>query len=234
MRSFKNNVWAWLVMGSVLPAIGCGAYSEPVDSTMLDAVSGGTGGIESGGAPTQTVTFSQGASYTGATDASILKAAPTTKNGSATTCVVDAGSTEAACALRWSLVGIPTSATVVGAQVTVTVSSPSAATFEVYSLKQRWTQANVTWNKFDSTHSWGTPGAKASTDRDPTPVGHVFGTLGQHTFSISPAIVQAWLADSGVNYGLLIANDVDTNGVVFRSSESDNVAEHPMLKVFYQ
>ncbi|HXK17302.1 MAG TPA: DNRLRE domain-containing protein [Polyangiaceae bacterium] len=236
MGSFKQNVWVWLAMGSVLSAIGCGANSEPVDSTMLGIGGvGGTGSSGGGATGVTTATFSQGASYTGATDASIVKAAPTTKYGAATTCIVDAGPTsETACALRWSVAAIPTSATILGAEVTLTVSSPSVAQFNVYKLKQRWTQANVTWNNYDSTHPWGTPGAKASTDRDPTPVGSLSGTLGSHTFSIPAAVVQAWLPDSNANDGLLIANDVDADGVIFRSSESANVAEHPTLTVYYQ
>jgi len=236
MGSFNKSLWAWLVIGSVLPAIGCGAYSEPVDSTMLGEVStGGTGGSGgAGGFSATTLTFSQGASYTGATDASILKGAPTTKNGAATTCIIDGGASESACALRWSLAAIPAGATILQAQVTLTVSSPSNSTLNVYKLKQRWTEANVTWNKFNSTHLWGIPGAKSGTDRDPVPLASVNDASGQWQFTIPTSVVQAWLPDPNLNDGLLLVDTGQTQGVTFRSSESPNVAEHPMLTVTYR
>jgi len=62
----------------------------------------------------------------------------------------------------------------------------------------------------------------------------LLGTLGSQGACIPAAVVQAWLPDSNLNDGLLIANEVETNGINIASSESTNVSDHPKLMVVYQ
>jgi hypothetical protein len=238
MLGLRQRACWGLVLGGVLAAIGCGAEAEPIDSIAQGiggsvATTGGAGGSGGAGGATASVVLSQGAAYTGATDATISKSAPTTNFGSSDTCIVDAGSTERSCALRWTLTGVPPAATIVAAQVDLTVSSPSAASFGVYRVTRRWSEAGVTWNNVSSAVAWDLPGAKGTADRETVPFTSFPGGLGVQSFAIPVDIVQAWLADSSKNDGLMISNAVNTDGVILRSSESATVAEHPKLTVWF-
>jgi hypothetical protein len=121
----------------------------------------------------------------------------------------------------------------VSVRIRCEISSGSNSTFNVHKLNRRWTEANVTWNKFTSTQPWGIPGAKSVTDRDPVPLVSVRESSGWQ-FTIPASVVQAWLPDPNLNDGLLLVDTGQTQGVVFQSSESANVADHPKLTVSYR
>jgi hypothetical protein len=228
--------WVWILVGGGLLAIaGARSASQKNDVGFVAAGGSLAGGPSCMTTGATTATFVQGGSYTGATDATLTKATPDTNDGSSASCVVDAGPTsERSCALRWSLTGIPTTATVLGACAILQVYSGSTKYFPVFALKQRWTQSGVTWNNVSSSVFWQTPGAKGSNDREANPFNAMYGSTIAHQVDIPVEVVQSWLADSNQNFGIIIASDSNTDGISIRSSEHSVMASRPKLIVRYQ
>jgi len=188
-----------------------------------------------------TVSFQQGAlpspSYSGATDATIREASPTTNDGSATTCEADGddgGGADKSCLLKWTISGIPAGSVVHSASITLQATDGSSNTYSLYELKRSWSESSVTWNDATSSTAWGTPGAKGTSDRGSL-LGSVSGSAGSKTIVLNAAgiaLVQAWV-DGTSNNGIIIASSSNTDGIDFASSEHGTVSYRPKLTITY-
>ena len=190
-----------------------------------------------------TVAFQQhalpDASYSGASDATLREAAPNTNEGANTRCLIDgddAGAGDLACALRWSLSGIPAGSTITAANIALNVTNQTGNTYNVYALLRPWNQAQVTWNQAASSSPWATPGAQGASDRGAL-IGSFSGaTVGTLTIPLNAAglsTVQSWLNDSA-NYGVIIAHPTSTDGVDVATSEDTTPGVQPKLTVSYE
>nr|WP_255216100.1 DNRLRE domain-containing protein [Pseudenhygromyxa sp. WMMC2535] len=161
---------------------------------------------------------------------------PNTAKGSVVTCQVDgdAGS-EKWQALRWDVSAIPSGSVIDEVTVTVEVTNKTGSSgYYAYPLSRAWSEANATWNHYDSALAWQVAGASGALDRESTPVAlwapEVTGT---HTLSLNPDLVQTWLDFPALNYGILLANEDNTNGLDFHSGEATTASERPKLTVVY-
>ena len=93
------------------------------------------------------------------------------------------------------------------------------------------TQDGVTWNDYDGTNSWATPGGDF--DAKNSTVSITPTSYGWTIFNITE-ITELWLNDSIPNYGLILIC-YQYHGYVkrFRSSDYSNVTERPKLEIFY-
>lgn len=116
--------------------------------------------------------------------------------------------------------------------------SPGGRIYWAYRVTQPWTENGITWNKYDGTNSWTTPG------------GEYTGTGGASLTMPSSmprwvewdvtTIVEAWIEDSQPNHGFLIKDADETmtrNNWVwasFRSSDySTQPDKNPILEISY-
>ncbi len=121
---------------------------------------------------------------------------------------------------KWDLSSVPEGSIVSSASLTFNVTQASAYEFNLYALKRYWGESTVTWNKYDGTQNWGTPGAAhVEFDRsninlwDTTP--SAFGSTGLATISMNSdgvSVLQSWINDAQLNFGFTIQNYTETAG----------------------
>lgn len=123
---------------------------------------------------------------------------------------VDAGSTEVGL-YRFDISVIPTTATVISAQLEVSTTGDgasfySAGTAIVYRLKEQWTEAEAGFVNRSNVATWTNPGAEAPDSRDPVMLGSFTPTadLMRYPVDLPAAVVQGWVADPATNAGVII------------------------------
>jgi hypothetical protein len=229
------------LVGVFVAVTGCVMQAqdgESLGTTQLALAGAGSGMGGSSGATLFVASFTEGGTYTGASDATIAKGAPTSNYGSDTACTVDGGSTERSCLLHWDVSSIPTNAIVRLANVRLHVYDGSSATFPLYALKKSWPELSVSWNTQNGSTLWSTAGAKHADDRNATSIGSFVGSVGLHTVTLNAtglAAVQSWVSNAAQNYGIIIANATNTNGIHIRSAEATGSGiVRPTLTVTYE
>lgn len=203
------------------------------------AANGGASGGSGAGPVGQLITFVNGAQvngavYTGASDATIEAALPTTNQGAAEDCTADGATQERACLLRWDLSGaLPKSTIVTRAWLKLTVSDVSRASYGAFQVQPAWSEGGVTWTRPQATGSnWATPGAKGASDRGLLVVADISPrTIGQYTIPIDASTVQSWVSHPTTNAGIIFARDDAVDGVSFVSSNTADMASRPTLEV---
>ncbi len=133
---------------------------------------------------------------------------------------------------------IPTTAHIVSAQLQMYQANGSGSgTISAHKLTRSWTEGTkngsgtadgATWKTYDGTNAWTTNGG----DYEATPVSTSEVTAGSDvlvSWEIAP-LVQAWLADSNSNYGVLLkANDLLSH--TFGSKEDSTISKRPKLLI---
>jgi hypothetical protein len=175
--------------------------------------------------------------YTGTRDTKIKSDSATTNHGTATTLEVD-GSPDYAGLVSWDLSSIPAGKTVTAVTVTFNVTDISASAYEFYALKRPWTETGATWNVASAGVNWQTAGANGSNDRETTVLGAITGsTTGLKTVTLNSsgiAKVQSWINNPATNYGLVILDYANSDGLDLNSSEIGTVSNRPKITVTYQ
>jgi hypothetical protein len=193
--------------------------------------------VNGAGGPT-TVSFQNGvASYNGMVDASLRSDNATTNYGAATTVLID-GSPDYASVMRWDLSSIPSGKTVTAAQLTFNVVDTSGQSYELYALKRAFDEATVTWQRASSAVAWQTVGADGANDRETTVLGALVGS-GSGTLTVSLnaaglAKVQSWIDTPATNFGFIVLDYTQSNGLDLSSSEASTVSQRPKLTITYQ
>lgn len=141
--------------------------------------------------------------------------------------------------IRWDLSDIPAGSVIDGAALTLYVNNPSAGqAYEFYAINRAWTENGATWNTTGTGTAWQTPGARGAADRGSAVLGAMAPTaVGTSTYQLNAAgiaLVQQWLDDPASNFGLLISDNNNNDGVEFDSSESLTPANRPRLSLSYR
>ncbi len=157
--------------------------------------------------------------------------------GGATVLLVDGASTDYATLLRWDLSDIPSGALVEGATITVNVTDVSNDIYGLYEMKVDWQETGATWNSYAPGSPWEIPGSFGPSDRGAAVLGTVnAGSLGSHTITLNQQgldLMQAWVDGSAPNFGFIITDGEETNGLDFSSREAGAPLDRPMLSVTY-
>ena len=153
--------------------------------------------------------------------------------------------------LKWDVSGIPSSATMSAASITLYVTDASTAAYNLYNMRRSWVEGtgnrtasttSANWNTYDGANSWGTEGAAdTSSDRYDTNLWSAgtttFNATGSKTAALNAdgvAVVQGWVAGITSNYGLISQNySGSTNTLYFSSREATTEANRPKLNVTY-
>ncbi|TMC54270.1 MAG: DNRLRE domain-containing protein [Chloroflexi bacterium] len=135
--------------------------------------------------------------------------------------------------LQFNLSGVPSTDTVVSAKLLLYLGSAStsnATSLSLYQLTRAWTVA-ATWNTYDGTNSWTTPGG----DFSGTPAATTNGIAAIGVwYGWSPtALVQGWLNGTIANDGLIVKEPTEntTNVLSFNPAAGSNP---PYLQVVHQ
>jgi len=182
-------------------------------------------------------------SYEGTRDTKISQNAPTKNYGSSTSLNVDGdtpggSSKDVYGLLKWDASSIPAGSTVKSAGITLNITNHSAGqAYELYEVKRNWSESSANWNQYSSGNKWEVAGAKGSSDRGAT----VLGTLaasstGKYTITLNSAgvsLVQSWVNSPSSNFGIIIANNSNRDGVDFSSRENSTPDNRPKLTVIY-
>lgn len=135
--------------------------------------------------------------------------------------------------IKFDLSQIPSGATILSANLIFRVVDASPNTYKTQQLKRNWTETGASWNTYDGTNVWGSAGASSSTsDRGGMDLAP-FKVSGTGTASVplndsGISTVQGWVNGTTPNYGFIIWNSRNTNGVDLSSRES---SIKPTLKV---
>jgi len=140
--------------------------------------------------------------------------------------------------MRWNLSSIPSGKIVTAAQLTFNVVDVSTQSYALYALKRAFDESTVTWQRASSAVTWQTVGAAGTNDRETTVLGSVLGsTAGTLNVSLNAAglaKVQTWINSPASNFGFILLDYSQSNGLDFSSSEASTVSQRPKLTVTYQ
>ena len=186
---------------------------------------------------TTSVSFQNGVApssgYAGTTDTWLDADDADDNMGADATCEADGD--EKSVILRWDVSAIAGSSTIDEVTITLDViNATDSRGYYVYPLSRAWSEDHATWDDYDDSLPWQVPGASGAMDRAATPVAKwTPRSTGKHTFSINPALVQAWVDDDDSNHGVVIVNEGNSNGVDFYCSEATTAGSRPKLTVVY-
>lgn len=196
--------------------------------------------------PSNTKTFQNSvypsSTYAGTTDTYISQNAPTTNYGSAATLLVDGdepstSSKDVSSILKWNVSAIPAGSTVTSASISLNVVDPSTDTYELYEMKRNWSESSATWNQYATGSNWATAGANGSLDRGTTVLGTITASAnGAYTINLNSsgiARVQSWINNPAANYGMILMDGANANGLDFSSSEAATASQRPKLTINY-
>ncbi|MGI9289136.1 MAG: DNRLRE domain-containing protein [Pseudomonadales bacterium] len=133
--------------------------------------------------------------------------------------------------LQFDLSALPASATVQTATLELYLQNfGSTDMVKAHRLVRDWTEDGATWDDYDGTNSWNTPGG----DYDPEVAGSFLANgTGPKSMGITAA-AQAWVSGSQPNYGLILLSDPSPSGNENKYHSSDNASEpHPKLTLTY-
>jgi len=177
-------------------------------------------------------------SYAGTRDTYIDASSPDTNyGGSGVTTLASDGDPDQAAMLRWDISSISPGTTVQAASITLSVTSPSSDTYELYEVKRDWVETEATWNHYAIGNPWQQPGAQAASDKGEDVLGVISassaGTCVINLNDDGIARVQRWVDDPFTNYGVVIADYGEDDGVRFDSRHASTVISRPKLTALF-
>lgn len=174
--------------------------------------------------------------YAGTRDTQISQVDPSQNLGAAAVLEADGdetGGKSLVALLKWDLSSIPPSSVIRSVELTLYIDGTAKGlSYEIHAVRRPWGETEATW-----TRPWAKPGAKDRSDRGADLVGAIAPREhGHYTLIFTDAgvaLVQAWVRDPRVNHGVLIANDLNSDGFKFASREAAKLERRPRLSVTY-
>ena len=145
--------------------------------------------------------------------------------------------------IKFDLSSIPASSIISSATLYLTQTAETASndrTMSVYRCLRAWTEAGVTWNKYDGTNNWGTAGARnTSTDRESSSIGSISLSAteanGEKTITLDAAKIQGMVSGTFTNNGFIcdMPATQENDQHVFASSDNATAESRPKLVIEY-
>ena len=186
---------------------------------------------------------SPSSTYSGTADTSLSENTPDGVLGNQASLQVDRDFPEgtkksAVVLLRWELVGVEAARVVTSAQISVSVTYPSAGAFSLQALTRPWKEGQASFLSADSLSPWQAPGARGTTDRGGPVLGILRATqTGRSTVSLNAAgvaTVQGWVRNPASNDGVVLDTDDVSDGLGFDASEGMTPANRPQLTLSFE
>jgi RHS repeat-associated protein len=149
--------------------------------------------------------------------------------------------------LEFNLSSLPQAANIFNAKLGLYLQSHSTSTSKpvgVYRVTKPWT-TSATWETYDGTHAWSTPGGDYSSGEDGV-VNSSVGTATGWSYWYPTKMVQEWVntakapeqtgrTEGAENYGLIVKDQTDNSVNNVLTFSSIRASEHqPYLEVFYE
>lgn len=149
--------------------------------------------------------------------------------------------------LEFNLASLPQAANIFNAKLGLYLQSHSTSTSKpvgVYRVTDPWT-TSATWETYDGTHAWSTPGGDYSSGEDGVVNSAVGASTGwsywyptkmvQEWVNTAKAPVQTGRTEGAENYGLIVKDQTDNTINNVLTFSSIRASEHqPYLEVFYE
>ncbi|HUQ04229.1 MAG TPA: DNRLRE domain-containing protein [Kofleriaceae bacterium] len=180
-------------------------------------------------APVNTSTMRVEVAY----DTSILSDA-TTQNGAALEFLEMDAAPRRVALVQLDLAGLPADATVVAAELHVTIFDPlESGTFQLFPLTESWSEAGATWDEREPGVPWSGGLSVPTLDANALLGEFAPRVAGDAVAALDAALVQGWLTAPGTNYGFaVVSTSPDGRGGQMRSSEyAAAPAERPYVLV---
>jgi hypothetical protein len=143
--------------------------------------------------------------------------------------------------IKFDLSSIPDHAHILSATLSLwnyADAANNARTLRAFRQLRAWTEAGVTWNRYDGSNDWQTAGGFGASDCEQTDCGSLAlsatEAAGEKIITLDTAKIQEMVAGAFVNNGFLLK--VDTEGddqYAYRSSDYATAADRPKLTVVY-
>lgn len=141
--------------------------------------------------------------------------------------------------IKFDLSSVPSDAVISSAVLSLMVNgdySTNAETISVYRVIRAWTEAGVTWIKYDGAVNWQTVGGFGALDCEQTPIGATAFAASETVgvfkdFALTPTTK----AGLDLGNGWLIKADAEavSNGYGFHSSDAATAGNRPRLVITY-
>ncbi len=168
--------------------------------------------------------------FVASADTWIDSVSPNTSFANDSTLLTDGGP-PAVTLIRFDLSGLPTTTTVMSAELHVFTTTDEGATVTVFPVLQSWSETSATWNSRSTGVLWSSPGA-APPSRGMTMIATFTPNLENTEFAsaVDAATVQGWVTTPDDNFGIAITS-VNSDGPKFRTRLSTN--GKPFLRVVH-
>lgn len=133
--------------------------------------------------------------------------------------------------LRWDLSSVAPGTRIASAEIVLRVVNSTKQPYTFHPLLRPWKESESCWWRASADVPWETPGARGPGDRRAEPAGRVSKASGTVRIALDPAVVQEWIDRPSTNHGLVLDGPESSDGVVFRSRESDPPGERPKLEL---
>jgi len=145
------------------------------------------------------------------------------------------GTIDRAALLKWDLSAIPVGERIASAALTVNVTDRSKDVYQIYAVKRDWREDEVTWNAVASGDPWEIPGVQGNSDRGAEVLGTITapqtGSVTVELNAAGVAAVRSWVDDPATNFGIVLQNYGNGDGLRFSSREAVTAALRPALTV---
>ncbi len=140
--------------------------------------------------------------------------------------------------LRWDLAGIPRTALVQEAVITLHIEGTSDDPgFSLFPVLRPWNEEQATWRQAAEGAPWRGTGLRLTLDRSATAVGTLNpserGPLKILLNAAGLAVVQAWIRAPAANHGVVLVHPKSSDGFRFASREHAEAGRHPKLSLRY-
>jgi hypothetical protein len=144
--------------------------------------------------------------------------------------------------VKFDLSGIPSNAVLTSAILSLWKAdgaSSNTRTYRVYRTKRVWTEAGVTYNKYDGSNDWQTAGGFGANDCEQTDIGSLSLTAsaaaGEKQFTLTVASIQTMITGGAwTNNGFLVKVDTESADLtIFYSSDHSVETQRPKLTIEY-
>ncbi len=167
-------------------------------------------------------------------DADVDSTVKNRNDGALDTMLVDGAATPASALWRVELSDIPSTASVMSAELHLTTSNDIGDPCYVYELVESWSEASVTWSSRAKGSPWLGAGATPPS-RGAIVQGGPIDTsqaLTELVVAIDVALVARWVNAPAQNFGAAMTMET-SDGATFKTREDSVVSQRPFLRVSY-
>jgi YD repeat-containing protein len=140
--------------------------------------------------------------------------------------------------LHYDLSSVPRGSQIISSSIAMWLNSTSTSTpveIEAYGVALHAFTSKVTWNKYDGTHAWATPGGDHLKTLAGSRLVKPEYAGGWVSIGFSPQVEQ-WVRDPTSNFGILLKAHSETTNAVdeFIQSENGESAPEPDINIIYE